>query len=149
MVLTSTSRFFKDKKINEAHRMSAIWSPWKKNKKLIYTKLHLKSCYYLLIVYMKKSISESRETKFWQRARYLQFAPVLQIDTRVTWKMHLFKPIPARNFFPAYYYNAYQILIWIDERHWFVNQVSGLLILTKRNQVKRSVRNKEYEHWKE
>ena len=71
----------------------------KKNKKLIYTKLHLKSCYYLLIVYMKKSISESRETKFWQRARYLQFAPVLQIDTRVTWKMHLFKPIPARNFF--------------------------------------------------
>ena len=79
--------------------MNAIWSPWKKNKKLIYTKLHLKSCYYLLIVYMKKSISESRETKFWQRARYLQFAPVLQIDTRVTWKMHLFKPIPARNFF--------------------------------------------------
>ena len=98
LVLTSTRRFFKDKKINEAHQVSAIWSPWK-NKKLIYTKLHLKSCYYLLIVYMKKSISESRETKFWQRARYLQFAPVLQIDTRVTWKMHLFKLIPARNFF--------------------------------------------------
>ena len=49
------SKFFKDNKIARALKASTIYSLEKNLQVLIYTKLHEKSGYHLLIIYMKKA----------------------------------------------------------------------------------------------
>ena len=52
------SKFFKDNKIARALKASTIYSLEKNLQVPIYTKLQVKSGYHLLIIYMKKSITE-------------------------------------------------------------------------------------------
>ena len=53
MVLISTGKFFKEDNITWTRGASAIGS-LKNFQVLIYTKLRKKSCFHLLIIYMKK-----------------------------------------------------------------------------------------------
>ena len=63
LVLISTSKFFKGKKIAHAGRASAIYSLWKNLQELIYTKLHKNSCCCFSIIYTKFMMEKN-----WQHA---------------------------------------------------------------------------------
>ena len=69
MVLISAGKLFKDSKIAWTRRASAIGS-LKNFQVLIYTKLRKKSCFHLLIIYMKKK-NKTKQNK--ARARILNF----------------------------------------------------------------------------
>ena len=68
MVLISAGKLFKDRKIAWTRRASAIGS-LKNFQVLIYTKLRKKSCFHLLIIYMKKKNKKQNKA----RARILNF----------------------------------------------------------------------------
>ena len=62
MVLISAGKLFKDSKIAWTRRASAIGS-LKNFQVLIYTKLRKKSCFHLLVIYMKKKKTKQNKTK--------------------------------------------------------------------------------------
>ena len=67
------SKFFKDNKIARALKASTIYSLEKNLQVLIYTKLHEKSGYHLLIIYMKKASQKFLTERNVSTSRYLWF----------------------------------------------------------------------------
>ena len=92
MVLISAGKLFKVGKIAWTRRASAIGS-LKIFQVLIYTKLRRKSCFHLLIIYMKK-----KKTKQSTRS-YFKFLLGLQLCTRVSWKTPRSSQLEACRFF--------------------------------------------------
>ena len=69
------------------------------------TKLQEKSCYYLLIMYMKKHGRKSWQIKFWKRVwvicnlyLYYNFALMLQLCICVSWECTCFQPSEVHSF---------------------------------------------------
>ena len=111
MVLISAGKLFKDSKIAWTRRASAIGS-LKNFQVLIYTKLRKKSCFHLLIIYMKK---KTKQNKTKQSTRpYFKFLLGLQLCTRVTWKMPRFQPIRSVSFFHFYHLPCLFLRFWND-----------------------------------
>ena len=118
MVLISAGKLFKVSKIAWTRRASATGS-LKIFQVLIYTKLRKKSCFHLLIIYMKKKQNKRKQST----RSYFKFSLGLQLCTRVSWKMLVSSQLEACRFFISIicrvFSHVFETIFWNYDNSFF------------------------------
>ena len=118
MVLISAGKLFKDRKIAWTRRASAIGS-LKNFQVLIYTKLRKKSCFHLLIIYMKKKNKKQNKA----RARILNFYLVYNFALVLHEKCLVSSQLEACRFFISIicrvFSHVFETIFWNNDNSFF------------------------------